>query len=119
MQVIILHMLSIDIQAMGTYPDNIYVEDDYDKTLSPVTGRKCETLFGIWDTDYCWITVNSDNSIKFEVADTWAYDVKLGDPFDATKISHFDPATGIIYFYYNYFGTGGPRIFWEIFTPVP
>lgn len=103
--------------SAGTYPDNIFSEDDFDKTLAPVTGRKCETLFGVWDTDYCWITINSDNSIKFEVADTWAYDVKIGDPLDATKVSHFDPATGIIYLYYSYSGAGGFRIFWETLTP--
>jgi hypothetical protein len=106
--------------SMGIYPDNIYVEEDDVKTLAAVTGRKCETYFGIWgDANLCWITINADNSIKFEVADTWTYDVKIGDPMDATKISHFDPATGIIYLYYYYSGTGGFRIFWEVFTPVP
>jgi len=106
--------------AVGTYPDNINVEEDNAKTLAAVTGRKCETGFAVWfDTDLCWITVNVDNSIRFDVGDTWPYDVKLGDPFDATKISHFDPATGIIYLYYHYEGDGGYRIFWETFTPVP
>ena len=104
--------------SAGTYPDNIYVEDDYDKTLAPVTGRKCETLFGIWDTDYCWITINADNSIKYEVAPSWPYAVKIGDPFDPSKISHLDPATGIIYLYYNYQGASGYRIFWETLTPI-
>jgi len=105
--------------SMGTYPDNIYVEEDSEKTLAPVTGRKCETGFAIWpETDLCWITINANNSIKFEVADTWPYDVKLGDPNDPSKESHFDPATGMIYLYYYYSGTGGDRIFWEVFTPV-
>ncbi len=105
--------------SYGTYPDNIYVEEDNLKTLVPVTGRKCETGFGTWfDTDLCWITIKADNSIVFEVGDTWPYDVLLGDPLDATKISHYDPATGIIYLYYHYSGTGGFRIFDEIFTPV-
>lgn len=105
--------------SYGTYPNNIYVEEDNEKTLVAVTGRKCETGFATWfDTDLCWITVNADNSIKFEVGDTWGYEVKLGDPFDSTKISHYDPETGIIYLYYYYDGTGGPRIFDEIFTPV-
>jgi len=105
--------------SYGTYPDNIYTEEDNAKTLSPVTGRKCETWFGVWDTDLCWITVKADNSIVFEVWSAWPYEVKLGDPFDSSKISYYDPATGIIYLYYHYFGTGGPRIFWEVFTPVP
>jgi hypothetical protein len=107
--------------AYGVYPDNIYVEEDNEKTLAAVTGRKCETGFAIWfDTDLCWITVNANNSIKFEVGDTWPYEVKLGDPNDPSKVSHFDPATGQIYLYYHYVNTtdGLPRIFWEVFTPV-
>lgn len=105
--------------SYGTYPNNIYVEEDNEKTLVPVTGRKCETGFATWfDTDLCWITIKADNSIVFEVGDTWPYDVKLGDPMDASKVSHYDPATGIIYLYYYYEGSGGPRIFWETFTPV-
>lgn len=104
--------------SYGTYPDNIYVEEDNEKTLVAVTGRKCETGFGTWfDTDICWITVNLDNSITFVVDDTWPYDVKLGDPNRPDLVSHFDPATRIIYLYYHYEGSGGPRIFWEVFTP--
>ncbi len=105
--------------AGGSYPDDPYSHQVNDKTLSAVTGRKCETGFAIWgDYGYiCWITVNSDNSVNFEVADTWGYDVKLGDPNDASKVSHFDPETGQIYLYYHYAGSGGNRIFWEIFTP--
>jgi hypothetical protein len=102
--------------AAGTYPDNINVEDDYDKTLSAITGRKCETAFAVWE-DLCWITVLADYSISFQVADSWPYVVNLGDPYDPSKISHYDPATGIIYLYYNYLGASGYRIFWETFTP--
>ena len=91
---------------------------NYEKELIAITGRKCETGFGVWgDTDLCWITINPDNTINFEVADTWDYDVKLGDPFNPDLVSHFDPETGIIYMYYHYEGSGGARIFWEIFTP--
>lgn len=101
-------------------PDNPYGGIRYaDKTLTAVTGRKCETWFGVWETDKCWITVKADNSIVFEVWEDWGYDVKLGDPFDPTKISHYDPATGKIYLYYYYEGSGGARIFWEVFTPKP
>lgn len=108
--------------AGGTYPDDPYAHDVFDKTLTAVTGRKCESLFGIesWASSYadkCWITVNADNSITYTVADTWGYDVKLGDPNDATKVSYFDPDTGVIYLYYHYVGDGGARIFWEVLTP--
>lgn len=104
--------------AYGTYPDNIYVDEVNEKVLAPITGRQCETWFGTWDTDICWITVNADNSITYVVDDTWEFAVALGDPFDSSKVSHFDPETGIIYLYYHYYGTDGrPRIFWEVFTP--
>jgi len=105
--------------AGGSYPDEPYgglrVSE---KTLSAITGRKCQTGFAIWpDTDLCWITVNADNSINFEVDVTWPYDVKMGDPKNSANVSHYDPETGIIYLYYYYAGTGGDRIFWEVFTP--
>ena len=88
------------------------------KELSAITGRKCQTGFAVWgDTDICWITVNADNSITYEVDVTWPYDVKMGDPTDASKVSHYDPETGVIYLYYHYTGSGGDRIFWETFTP--
>jgi len=106
--------------AGGTYPTDPYGGIRYDeKTLVAITGRKCETGFAVWpDTDLCWITVKADNSIEFEVADTWPYTVLMGDPNDPSKVSHFDPATGKIYLYYYYAGTGGNRIFWETFTPL-
>ncbi len=104
--------------AGGSYPDEPYSDEVNPKTLSAVTGRKCETGFAIWfDTDLCWITVNADNSITYEVDVTWPYDVKMGDPKDPTHVSHYDPETGEIYLYYYYSGTGGDRIFWEVFTP--
>lgn len=105
--------------AGGSYPNDPYggLRTD-EKTLTAVTGRKCETGFSIWpDTDLCWITILSDNSVVFTVDDTWPYDVKSGDPNNANNISHYDPATGKIYLYYYYAGTGGNRIFWEVLTP--
>ncbi len=99
-------------------PNDPFISEVNEKTLSPITGRKCETGFAIWgDTDICWITINSDNSISFVVDDTWPYDVTLGNPYDPSQVSHYDPDTGIIYLYYNYEGSGGTRVFWEVFTP--
>lgn len=110
--------------AGGDYPPSLTGTPyggirNYQKELLAITGRKCETGFAVWgDTDLCWITVSPDNSIVYEVADTWSYDVSLGDPFNSANVSHFDPATGVIYLYYNYVGSGGARIFWETFTPT-
>jgi len=105
--------------AGGTYPTDPYggIRIQY-KTLVAITGRKCETWFGVWDTDKCWITVNADNTVDFTVWDEWTYDVKMGDPNDPSKVSHFDPDTRQIFLYYYYAGSGGNRIFWETFTPL-
>ncbi|MBK5210473.1 MAG: hypothetical protein JJE44_13375 [Flavobacteriaceae bacterium] len=102
----------------GTYPDNIYSEEDIVKTLTGITARKCEVgWFAIWEGEISWITVNSDNTITYLVDSTWPYDVKAGDPNRPDLISHYDPADGKLYLYYHYAGTGGNRIFWEVFTP--
>lgn len=109
--------------AGGDYPPvaggTPFVEETNSKTLEAITGRKCETGFATWyTTDLCWITCNVDNSISFVVDDTWPYDVSLGDPYDPTHVSYFDPADRTIHLYYTYVGSGGSRIFWEIFTPL-
>lgn len=112
--------------AGGAYPPSTGLDNPYggirrytDQELLTVSTRTCQTGFGVWQSDY-WmkITINQDNSISLEVDPTWSYtDTSLGDPYDPTKISHYDPATGIIYLYYHYTGSGGARIFYEVFTP--
>lgn len=101
-------------------PDNPYGGVRYYKNqeLLTVTGTQVVTGFGVWQSDYkMWITIKPDNTLGLVVDPTWSYSVSLGDPFSPDKISHYDPATGKIYLYYNYMGSGGNRIFWEIFTP--
>ena len=87
-----------------------------EKELISVTSKKCETTFAVWG-DLAWITVEDDGSIIYEVADTWGPDVTLGDPFDPTHVTYFDPATRMMYLYYTYSGVGGNRVFWETFDP--
>ena len=101
--------------SLGSYPDNLNVEETNEKTLVATNANTCKTAFAVWSDD-CWITINADNSITFVVADTWDYDVNLGNPEDPTEISYYDPATGTIQLYYNYMGSGGYRIFKETFT---
>lgn len=103
--------------SSGTYPDNINVDRVYRKKLSTTSANTCQTSFAVW-SNACWITINPDNSIEYIVSPTWAYDVLPGDPYDASKVSSYDPATKTIYLYYHYFGSGGPRIFDETFTFV-
>ena len=106
--------------AGGSYPNEPYGGvRAVDKTLLFIADGVAETWFALWSDISCWITINADNSIGFEVANDWLYTVLPGDPNDPTKISHLDPETGIIYLYYYYVGTGGSRIFWEVFTPPP
>jgi len=98
----------------GAYPDNIYVDADYKKTLLALNANTCGTYMSTW-TDYPMnITINTDNSLTVEWVDRT--DVFLGDPYDATKVSYYDPATGVIYLYYHYDGSGGYRVFWETFN---
>lgn len=106
--------------SVGTYPDNINVEEDNIKTLTGVTARKCEVgWFAVWEGYLSWITVNADYSVKYEVSSDWGQTVKMGDGFNTSLISHFDPADGKIYLYYHYDHTSGTgiRSFWEYFTP--
>lgn len=102
----------------GTYPNNIYSDTVIDKTLTGITARKAELdWFANFGPYLSYITVNPDNTINYQVADTWSYDVKAGDPNRPDLISHYDPADGKLYLYYHYTGAGGDRIFWEVFTP--
>ncbi|MFN8207891.1 MAG: YCF48-related protein [Bacteroidales bacterium] len=103
----------------GSYPDVPYMVREANKTLRFIEEGRAETWFAIWNTTLCWITINPDNSIGFEVDDTWGYEVLPGDPNDPSKISYYDPETGKIYLYYYYVGGTGNRIFWEVFTPPP
>jgi len=102
--------------SFGAYPDNIYVDADYNKDLLAINANTCATYMSTW-TDYPMnITINEDNSLSVEWVDRT--DVFLGDPYDPTKISHYDRETGVIYLYYHYDGSGGYRVFWEVFTPA-
>ncbi len=105
--------------AVGTYPDNVNTANHYDKSFVGITARKMQTnWFGVWDDVTSWITVNADNSIKYKVnEDDWADTVTLGDPFNSTLISGYDPVTGIIQLYYSYTRSNGSRIFWETMVP--
>ena len=107
---------------VGTYPDNINVEDDYTKNLTAITGTIVESWFAVWDDTPMTFKINSDGSISNFVVDLVAWGnpdevITLGDPFDASKVSHFDPGTGKIFLYYNYCRSNGCRVFWEEYTP--
>jgi hypothetical protein len=102
--------------AGGSYPNNPYLNQVTQKKLGAVTTTKVETAFAIW-TDPLGITINPDNSVLLNVK-FQTYDVKMGDPNDPSKVCRYDPVTGKIYLYYYYSGSGGNRIFWEVFTPT-
>lgn len=104
--------------AYGTYPDNIYVEEDNDKTLLAVNSKTCVTSFATWGpAEKIYITIDPDNNYAISISvENWSYDVQLGDPHDPTKVSNYDPETGKLELYYSYMGSGGYRVFWETFT---
>jgi len=101
--------------AGGTYPTEPYsiVKEDID--LVAISASECTDWFGVWTDTKLIIHINDDNSISLRVIDR--EDVTQGDPNDPTKVSHYDPATGVIELYYNYSGSGGFRIFWVVYTP--
>jgi len=104
--------------SFGIYPDNIYVEEDNDKTLLAVSGTTCVTSFATWGpAEKMYITIDPNTYAISIATENWGYDVALGDPYDATKVSNYNPTTGVLELYYHYYGGGGPRIFWETFTP--
>ncbi|PLX22938.1 MAG: hypothetical protein C0597_01655 [Marinilabiliales bacterium] len=108
-----------DVYTYYSHPTAGVSEDNWQKDLTAITGRKCLTWFAIWDDVKCWITVNADNSITYEVdPDDWDDEVKMGDPRDPSLVSHFDETTGEIYLYYYYTRDTGSRIFHEVFTPT-
>ncbi len=104
--------------AAGTYPDNILVEEDNAKTLLAVNSKTCVTNFAVWGpTEKMYITIDPDNNYAISIAvENWSFDVQLGDPYDATKVSNYDPSTHVLTLYYHYMGSGGYRVFWETFT---
>jgi len=101
--------------AGGTYPTEAYGGvRKLKKDLVPVSPYTCYAFFGVWEDNVTNITIDASNnvSITFDRDDAIS-----GDPYDATKVNSYDPETGVIQIYYHYYGSGGPRIFWEKFTP--
>jgi len=102
--------------SIGVYPNDVYVDANYSKTLVATNANTCMTYMSTWADTPMTITINANNSLSVD----WdgRSDVNFGDPNDPSVVSHYDPVTGIIYLYYNYSGSGGFRIFSEVFTPV-
>lgn len=104
-------------------PSDPFIHQVEEKELEALTGRTCETGFAIWgaDGDLCWITINVDNSISYENdVDEFGEEAKLGNPYDASQVSYYDPETGIIHLYYHYDHSNGSgiRVFFETLTPL-
>jgi len=100
----------------GTYPTEPYYDDYLLKELFTLSNDYCTTYFALWTDAAMDIQINADNSISFGISN-FNYIVNEGDPYDLTKVSHYDPATHTIYLYYNYAASGGYRVFWETLTP--
>lgn len=101
--------------AGGTYPTSAYGGVRSLKLdLTPTSPYDCWTYFGVWTDNMINIHIDATNAvtITFDRADGVS-----GDPYDATNLNTYDPATGVIQIYYHYYGASGPRIFWETFTP--
>jgi len=106
--------------AGGSYPNDPYGGVRVSrKTMNPLSSKECKFGFAIWTDNNSWLVMDPATYafVSYTVADTWNYNVVVGDPNDPSKVSHYDPITRKIYLYYHYSGSGGNRIFWEVFTP--
>jgi len=91
-----------------------------EKDLVAVSSSQCKTSLGDLGGAGYNVIINID-PVTYEVTcltpDGNPAEVINGDPTDASHVSKYDPATGVIDTWYYYVGGGGPRIIHEIFTP--
>ncbi|MCE5347182.1 MAG: hypothetical protein LLG13_12975 [Bacteroidales bacterium] len=101
--------------AGGTYPTSAYGGERKSKiTMVPTGALDCWAYFGVWTDNKIFIHIASDYKVTLTFDRS---DAIQGDPYNANNICSYDPATGIIKLYYYYQGSGGPRIFWAVYTP--
>jgi hypothetical protein len=101
--------------AGGTYPTSAYGGDRKSKEeMVPTSALDCWVYFGVWTDNKVNIHIEPDYTVTLTFDRP---DAISGDPYDATNIPSYDPATGIIKLYYHYYGAGGPRVFWAFYTP--
>jgi len=101
----------------GVYPLEPFREEDFAKELFTLSNFECSTVFALFEDSQIDININGDNSISFSVQN-FTYIVNEGDPYDVSKVSHYDPVDNVLYLYYHYDAPGGYRIFWETLTPI-
>jgi hypothetical protein len=101
--------------AGGSYPTTPYGGDRLSKIdMVPTGALDCQVYFGVWTDNLINIHIAPDYTvtITFNRADA-----VMGDPYNANNKCSYDPETGIIKLYYYYPGSGGPRVFWAVYTP--
>jgi len=101
--------------AGGVYPTEPYGGDRASKIdMVPTGALDCQVYFGVWTDNLINIHIAPDYTvtITFNRADA-----VMGDPYNAANKCSYDPETGIIKLYYYYQGSGGPRVFWAVYTP--
>ncbi|HUX59021.1 MAG TPA: hypothetical protein VMV77_18760 [Bacteroidales bacterium] len=101
--------------AGGTYPTSAYGGDRKSKIdMIPVGALDCTVWFGVWTDNKINIHIDKDYNVTITFDRP---DAKMGDPENADNVCSYDPETGVIKLYYYYPGSGGPRIFWAVYTP--
>jgi hypothetical protein len=101
--------------AGGSYPTEAYGGDRASKIdMVPTGALDCQVYFGVWTDNLINIHIAPDYTvtITFNRADG-----VMGDPYNANNKCSYDPETGVIKLYYYYQGSGGPRVFWAVYTP--
>lgn len=101
--------------AGGTYPTSAYGGDRKSKVdMVPFGALDCWVYFGVWTDNKVFIHIAPDYKVTLTFDRS---DAIVGDPYNAANVPSYDPATGVIKLYYHYYGAGGPRIFWAVYTP--
>jgi hypothetical protein len=101
--------------AGGSYPTAPYGGDRKSKIdMVPVGALDCQVFFGVWEDNIINIHIASDYTVTLTFDRP---DAIQGDPYNPNNVCSYDPETGIIKLYYYYPGSGGPRVFWAVYTP--
>lgn len=104
--------------SSGSYPDDILVDTIMVKNLKEPGSINCSTTdFALWKSAIEILQLWDKDSVSFEAV-FWDYSVTPGDPYDPSRVCHFDRKSGTINLYYYYTTNTGLRFFEETFTPA-
>lgn len=101
--------------AGGSYPTDPYGGDRKSKIdMVPVGALDCQVYLGVWTDNKITIHIAPDYTVTL-TSDKAGF--SQGDPYNPANVCSYNPETGVIKLFYSYAGSGGPRVFWAVYTP--